>query len=258
MKAFSIMFHDVIENGKWDSSGFPGPGAAVYKLEKNVFARHLDAIPKSAKVSRADGDWRQESNPVFLTFDDGGTSFLHPIADLLDARGWPGHFFITTGRVGTPGFLTKSELRELRKRGHVVGSHSCSHPTRMSQCSRAQLKQEWSGSVDFLQDLLGEPTPVASVPGGYYSEAVGETAVEAGVRVLFNSEPTSNIGQVNGAALLGRYFVQRGMPPEISAAFAGGPGAPRLKQAAVWKAKKIAKAAGGGLYLKIREKMLSR
>ena len=128
----------------------------------------------------------------------------------------------------------------------------------MSQCPVAQLRQEWTGSVNFLQDLLGEPVPVASVPGGYYSQAVGDTAVEAGIRVLFNSEPTSNIGEVNGAALLGRYFVQRSMPPEISASFAGGPAGPRLKQAAVWQAKKIAKAAGGGFYLKIREKMLSR
>ncbi len=258
MKAFSIMFHDVIENGAWDSSGFPGAGAAVYKLEKNLFTRHLEAIPQSANVTRADGDWQSRTNPVFLTFDDGGASFLHPIADLLDARGWPGHFFITTDRIGTTGFLSKEEIRELRRRGHVVGSHSCSHPTRMSQCSRDQLRSEWSGSVRLLQDLLGEPVPVASVPGGFYSHAVGQAAAEAGIRTLFNSEPTATIGAVSGAALLGRYFVQRAMPPEISASFAGGPPGPRLKQAMIWKAKKLAKAAGGEFYLKIREKLLSR
>src|ERR1039458_5638385 len=35
----------------------------------------------------------------------------HPA--LLEDRGWRGHFFITTDRIGTPGFLTESELRDL-------------------------------------------------------------------------------------------------------------------------------------------------
>ena len=103
MRARAIMYHDVVENGDFASSGFPGEGAHVYKLRREDFERHLDAIG---------------AREVALTFDDGGVSFLHPIADLLEARGRRGCFFITTGRIGTPGFLSEEEVRELHRRGH--------------------------------------------------------------------------------------------------------------------------------------------
>src|SRR5436309_14436796 len=107
MRAQSIMYHDVVEDGDFTSSGFPGEGANVYKLTRENFEHHLDAI-------RAPG--------TLLTFDDGGASFHHPIAGMLEARGWRGYFFITTDRIGTPGFLTEAELRDLHARGHIIGS----------------------------------------------------------------------------------------------------------------------------------------
>src|ERR1035441_2291980 len=95
MQAVAIMYHDVVENGDFESSGFSGEGAHVYKLRREDFVRHLDAI---ARATAAVGTVRQlEGRPVLLTFDDGGVSFLHPIADLLESRGWRGPFFITTG-----------------------------------------------------------------------------------------------------------------------------------------------------------------
>jgi peptidoglycan/xylan/chitin deacetylase (PgdA/CDA1 family) len=255
MKIFSVMYHDVVEAGAWDSSGFPGEGAGVYKLERPYFARHLESV-KAAGVRVARADEALVDGSAMLTFDDGGVSAHSAAADMLERYGWAGHFFVTTDRIGTPGFLSKTQIRDLRRRGHVIGSHSCSHPTRMAQCTREQLQKEWGDSVKVLADLLGEPVPVASVPGGYYSQMVGETAVDAGVRVLFNSEPTAAVGHVAGSVLLGRYFIQRGMPPEISGAFAAGQLTPRWKQAAFWQMKKVVKAAGGGAYLRLREKLL--
>jgi len=193
-----------------------------------------------------------------LTFDDGGISAHSLAADMLERHGWVGHFFVTTDRIGTPGFLSKEQIRDLRQRGHVIGSHSCSHPTRMAQCTRAELQREWHQSVHMLSEILDEPIPIASVPGGYYSQVVGETAAEAGIRVLFNSEPTAAVSKVGDCKLLGRYFIQRGMPAEISGAFAAGRFGPRFKQAAFWQLKKVAKAAGGSAYLKLRETLLKR
>ena len=83
MQALAIMYHDVVENGDFESSGFPGEGAHVYKLRREDFERHLDAI---AAATAAVGTVRKlEGRPVLLTFDDGGVSFHHPIADLLEA-----------------------------------------------------------------------------------------------------------------------------------------------------------------------------
>ena len=256
MRAHAIMYHDVVENGDFDSSGFPGQGAHVYKLRREDFARHLDAIAAAAPGVTTVRDL--QGTPVLLTFDDGGVSFHHPIADQLEARGWRGHFFITTDRIGTPGFLSESEVRDLHRRGHVIGSHSCSHPTRMAALGRADLDREWRQSVLRLADLVGEPVKVASVPGGYYSREVGEAAAAAGISVLFTSEPTSQSATLNGCLVLGRYVIQRGMTPEWSGGFAAGRRAQCWRQTALWNAKRVAKALGGSGYLKVRQAILER
>ncbi len=257
MNVFSIMYHDVVERGAWDSSGFPGEGAAAYKLLREEFAAHLDAVRAAGpRVRRANEPLVDGS--VFLTFDDGGVSAHSLAAEMLEQRGWAGHFFITTDRIGTAGFVSKDQIRDLQRRGHVVGSHSCSHPTRMAVCSREVLQQEWLESVRVLEDILGEAVTVASVPGGYYSQMVGETAEEAGIRVLFNSEPTAEVGRVGECALLGRYFVKRGMPAEVSGAFAAGKWGARFLQAAFWKLKKVAKAGAGGIYLRVRDRFYQK
>jgi peptidoglycan/xylan/chitin deacetylase (PgdA/CDA1 family) len=248
------MYHDVVENGDFASSGFPGEGANVYKLRREDFERHLDAIRTPITTVRE----LRDTPPVMLTFDDGGASFQHPIADLLERRGWFGHFFITTDRIGTPGFLTADALRDLHRRGHIVGSHSHSHPTRMAALTRGELDREWRESVARLSTILGDQVRTASVPGGYYSRDVAASAAAAGIQALFNSEPTAATHKVDGCLVLGRYVVQRGMDPEWSAGFAAGNPRHCLRQAGLWKAKRIAKSLGGTAYLNLRNRILDR
>jgi peptidoglycan/xylan/chitin deacetylase (PgdA/CDA1 family) len=262
MHALSIMYHDVVENADYESSGFPGAGANIYKLRREDFARQLDAIRAAVPEGTVSLMPRRRQMagrpPVLLTFDDGGASFYDPIAGMLEERGWRGHFFITTGRIGTAGFLSAPQLRELHSRGHAIGSHSHSHPTRMAALGPEQIGQEWKESVARLADILGEAVQVASAPGGYYSRTVARMAAAAGIEVLFNSEPTSAATVTEGCLVLGRYVVMQGMGPEWAAGFAAGRILPRWRQAALWKAKGIAKALGGAAYLKLRQKMLER
>ncbi len=76
MQALAIMYHDVVENGDFESSGFPGEGAHVYKLRREDFERHLEAI---AGATAAVGTVNQlEGRPVLLTFDDGGVQLPSP------------------------------------------------------------------------------------------------------------------------------------------------------------------------------------
>jgi peptidoglycan/xylan/chitin deacetylase (PgdA/CDA1 family) len=242
---FALLYHDVAPAGQDDASGFPGAGAARYKLTPAAFAAHLDAVAAAAPAP-------------LLTFDDGGASAYDPVAGLLEAKGWRGHFFVPTDYVGRPGFLTAAQVRELRRRGHALGSHSCSHPERMSRCPRRRLVEEWRRSAAALADLLGEPVTSASVPGGFYSRAVAEAAAEAGLTLLFNSEPTTRARQVGVCRVLGRYTVYRGMSAEDAAALAGGRLGPRLRQALLWNVKKVAKAVGGRAYLRLRRGLLRR
>jgi peptidoglycan/xylan/chitin deacetylase (PgdA/CDA1 family) len=258
--AISLMYHDVIQPGRADTSGFPSGDAAIYKLTVGTFRGHLEAIRQRAKFVSHLGETHRWGDmvPVLLTFDDGGTSFFDPIAGMLEEFGWRGQFFITTDQIDSPGFLSRGQVRELRARGHIIGSHSCSHPMRMSACTRQQLEHEWTYSVKILSDILGEPIEAASVPGGWYSREVGETANEAGIRVLFNSEPNTRAQVVNGTTVLGRFPMHAGTPASVCGAFAAGEHWPVLQQKLVWNAKKVLKAAGGELYVSIRKSLLNR
>jgi peptidoglycan/xylan/chitin deacetylase (PgdA/CDA1 family) len=190
-----------------------------------------------------------------LTFDDGGISFHTPIADRLESLGWRAHFFITTDFIGNPAFMTPDQIRDLRRRGHVIGSHSCSHPLRFAARPFDELKREWRESLRALSDLLDEPVRVASIPGGQYSRAVAEAAAAEGIRALFTSEPTTRFTSVDGCLVIGRYAIQRWMSPDVAAGMAAGRFTPRFRQWLWWETKKATKKLGGNLYLRLRESM---
>jgi len=260
MRAACLLYHDVIDGSDWEASGFTGPGTAKYKLSRRELAAHLAAIAAVRDTSPSTAHDLENSSvgtlPFVLTFDDGGESAATQIAGLLESHGWCGHFFVTAGKIGAKGFLNAEQIRSLRKNGHVIGSHSFSHTTRMSHCSREQLMDEWTRSINLLSDILGEPVDTASVPGGYYSVRVAETAAAAGVRILFNSEPTTAVHAVSGCLVVGRYNIFRGTPPGVSGDLVSVHSRARSRQWLYWNFKKVLKRSAGRPYLAARQWLL--
>lgn len=247
----ALMYHDVVPAGREDSSGFPGRDAALYKVTPESFAAHLAAIKRSVHDVRV-----QAAPPALaITFDDGGASAMLA-AELLERHRLTGFFFITANYVGSPGFVSASNLRDLRARGHAVGSHSCSHPLRMGHCSGAQLAEEWSRSRSILEDLLGASVNDASVPGGDFTPAVAEAAGRAGLTRLFTSEPTCTERTAFGVTLYGRFTIQRWTSTATVGALAAGAWFPRARQSVAWNAKKLTKRIGGDRYLRLRRLLL--
>jgi len=260
MRATALVYHDVLGDGGRDDSGFAGAAALSYKLTETQFHRHLDLIaaglgagaprclPDRDAVTTID-------DAVVLTFDDGGASAPTRILRALQERGWRAHFFVTTDFIGTRGFMKPEGLRELHSAGHVIGSHSVSHPMRMSYLAHEAIWREWCDSRARLEDLLGAPVRVASVPGGYYSRTVATAAAEAGIRVLFTSEPRRSVTTVDGIAVVGRFSVTRRTPDHHVVSLASGRHRAALQQRLTWGAKKVAKRMGGELWLTARRKL---
>jgi glycosyltransferase involved in cell wall biosynthesis/peptidoglycan/xylan/chitin deacetylase (PgdA/CDA1 family) len=257
-RVISLMYHDVIERAAHQASGFGSADAALYKLEPEEFKRHLEAIgdvvaDRPMLVTDLLADQVGPASPWMITFDDGGASSYTLIADRLAALGWRAHFFIATDYISKPAFMTREQIRELRRRGHIIGSHSCSHPLRFAARPWNELTREWSESVCVLSDLLGEPVRIASVPGGQYLRQVAEAAAAAGIKALFTSEPTTGCAEVDGCLVLGRYAIQRWTSPAVAAGMARGQFTPRFRQWLWWEIKKITKTVGGDRYLRLRE-----
>ena len=240
MDSITLCYHDVVDGSDINASGFPGAAAATYKMEENQFRKHIEAITRSANSSRNDPNSPSKYH-VRLTFDDGGASSCR-IADILEGYGLREYFFIPTDYIGRPSFLSGRQILDLRRRGHIIGSHSCSHRGRMSNMSEERLAQEWARSVATLSDLLGESVTSASVPSGYYSRRVAETAASAGITLLFTLQPTVKTEIVDRCVVAGRYTIRRQSPAEYAAVIASGALRPRLQQRISWKAKNILKA----------------
>jgi peptidoglycan/xylan/chitin deacetylase (PgdA/CDA1 family) len=261
VKTNVLLYHDVIRGGDPDASGFAGAGPARYKLDWAAFTEHLDALrdatadPPDAVDDLLGGTTGPRSWAI--TFDDGGESAL-PTGEELARRGWRGHFFCVSERIGRPGFLGAEEVHALRGMGHVIGSHSRTHPSRISALPWPELVEEWRVSAALLGDVLGERVVSAAVPGGWYAPVVARAAAAAGLRALFTSEPIRRVGSVDGCLVIGRHAVRRGTPAATVAQAAAGRPWPWLRQRAAWNARKAAKTAGRGGYERARRALLAR
>jgi len=261
-RVITLLYHDVFKGVDPDISGFSGANPAEYKLSIDEFESHLQAISAALKgpvISPGDIDGQTFTTPpVLLSFDDGGVSAYEHIAPMLEQHGWRGCFFITTDRIDTSSFVSRKQVQGLHQRGHAIGSHSCSHPKKISACSKEDLLNEWQRSLAVLSEIIGERVTVASVPGGFYSRQIAETAAESGVKILFTSEPVQRIVYVDGCAVVGRFSVKRGMGPAVPAEFVRGNRVRRFRQYVYWNVKKTAKAVGGPIYPWIRSMYLAR
>ena len=64
---------------------------------------------------------------VSLTFDDGNADQM-AAAQILNNYGLDGTFYITSGVIGTPNYLTVANLQSLAANGHEIAGHTVTHP----------------------------------------------------------------------------------------------------------------------------------
>ncbi len=191
-----------------------------YELSSTEFADHLQLLRQqgfktlrleemSARIRENRRDSGEKS--VMLTFDDGYESDLLIAAPLLLDHGFTAVFFVTTALVGTPGYMTPSQLRRLSDSGMEVQSHSHDHvflPTLAVDDIKTQLQR----SRDLLAEYGGREVDWISVPGGRYSRQVIAAAREVGYRGIFTSAPGYGHGHSGGLLLLKRFIFENGTP----------------------------------------------
>lgn len=238
MQPVSLLFHDVFLTDPRES-GFNSPAADRYKLSLAEFDRQLGESSALASAR--------------LTFDDGGVSFYTVIADRLEARGMHAYCFVTTDYIGASGFLSAAQVRDLDRRGHVIGTHSASHPTRFSALTYEEMLREWMASRRRLEDVLGHAVTTGSVPGGYFSRDVGVAAAESGLFLLFNSEPVRSVRAIEGCTIAGRFTIRAGAPANRARRLVQGAPWARSKEWAAWNAKGLVKPLLGSSYPRVAD-----
>jgi len=177
---------------------FPGqapcrsdPGYLRYVVPVQRFESQMRWIQKNGWKGMAVGDVSKEpSREVVITFDDGCRSDLDA-ARLLRELGYQATFYITFGFLGSPGFLSITQLRELSDLGVEIGSHSVTHAY-LPDLDESQLRYEVAESKEMLEQLVGRPVEHFSCPGGRFDRRVAEAVRMAGYKTLATSRPYTN------------------------------------------------------------------
>ena len=125
----------------------------------------------------------EERQGFLITFDDGTEDHYHRAAPVLERNGVRGVFFVNTSLLGTDGYLTMQQCRELQARGHAIESHAHEHK-KLTELLEEDLRRQLSGSRRLLRESgLGQWNFLA-VPGGYFSDVVLRAAKDEGYQCL--------------------------------------------------------------------------
>lgn len=200
MSKIVLMYHDVYKQTDAES-GFFSHSSSLYKISAECFECQVRVVSYYCKQHNLPLDF------VEFTFDDGGESFYTTIAPILEKYGFKGIFFVSTAYVDTEKFLTREQIKQLSQRGHIVASHSHTHPKNMTKLSMEDLLKEWTISKQILESIVQSPITIASIPSGYNSMDVTISAMKAGIRTLYTSKPTTKLARAIDITLVGRYAV---------------------------------------------------
>lgn len=112
---------------------------------------------------------KKEQPVVYLTFDCGYENGLtKKFLKVLKKQDIKAIFFVTEAYI-----KSKPELvKQMKKQGHLVGNHTCSHP-QLTSCSVKRMKQEIRQCAKTMKQKTGyKMDPYMRPPEGVYSERV--------------------------------------------------------------------------------------
>ena len=121
-----------------------------------------------------------------ITIDDGNASDIQIALPVLQAAGLSATFFIPSGRIGQPDYVSEGDIRTLHVAGMEIGSHGCEH-LRWTEVSDKEIEHDVTRSLARLETILGEKIQTVAVPYGDCDRRVLRVLRRLGVRRVYTS-----------------------------------------------------------------------
>ena len=139
-------------------------------------------------------------NAVMISVDDGYRSVYDVAYPILKKYGFTATLFIYIDYVGVSSqAITWDQLRELKREGFYIGSHSVAHSDLSKQkkdendnAYLARLKREIFKSKQIIDEKLGQDTLIFSYPFGRRNLTVASLARQAGYKIAVTVDRGSN------------------------------------------------------------------
>ncbi len=113
-------------------------------------------------IEQDGGTWDENTGirRVYLTFDDGPSTYTNEILDILNEYGVKATFFV----VGKEGYT--EEYQRIVEEGHTLGMHSFSHKYQEMYQSLDSYKEDLTKLHEFLYETTGVDSRIVRFPGG--------------------------------------------------------------------------------------------
>lgn len=117
--------------------------------------------------------------PVIITFDDGDISVYTTAFPVMQKYGLTGVTYIVGNYMGTEGYMSPDQLKELVAAGWEMGSHSRSHRN-LTRLDPAVQRMEIVEARKVLQEATGDEVLSFAYPFGIMNSGVGSYVHFAG------------------------------------------------------------------------------
>ena len=134
--------------------------------------------------------------PVIITFDDGDISVYTTALPIMQAYGYTGVAYIVGNYMGTDGYMSADQIKELVATGWEVGSHSRSHRD-LTQLDPAVQREEIVAAREVLQEQIGVPVDSFAYPFGIINNAAVDFVHFAGYTSAMGLGYTNDQGKSN-------------------------------------------------------------
>lgn len=192
----------------------PTDGQYFFTVTPQQFESHLEVLKKLGKTPIGLTDLKSTAvkNPVMLTFDDGHQDNYTTLFPLLKKHHIKAVIFLITEKIGTPGFITWQQAREMQASGWVeFGSHTATHQ-RLRKISDAEIIRELAQSRATIQKELGFLPDAFCYPfgAGAFDKRVRALVLQAGFVYDFSTKKGVNSWPLNPHKPIKRAFPRGG------------------------------------------------
>lgn len=255
MKTPVLMYHEITDRPIEDVPIEERP----YAITVATFDQHLEFLNQQNIAcelilsGRASG-----KDSIVITFDDGHASDILAALPKLQAYDFKAEFFITTGWIGQPGYVSSSDIRRLAAAGMSVGTHGVTHKY-FDDMSESELILELRDSKTTLEDIIGQSVFGGSAPGGRIHPRTKQVATELGYRYFCTSQADlADFSPATDFQFIPRIVVSRDMSLQKYSGISTGSKRIVFLQSARAKILTYAKRVLGNQYYdKIRRQLLS-
>lgn len=164
----------------------------TYSVTPNHFAQQMKALSDNGfhtilpnqLYEYLANDGKLPPKSILITFDDGREEQYSIAVAEMNKYGFKGVFFIMTVSINRPGYMTKTQIKNLSDNGHCIGAHTWDH----HPVTKYEGK-DWDIQIvqpkKNLEDITGKSVNYLAYPFGVWNKSSIPKIKNSGYQLAF-------------------------------------------------------------------------